>query len=131
MAKIAMSYKKNLDVDDIESIKNFTLWRVLCNFNPIKGVKFTTYLANSLKKGLYKAYLKKKQLVNNYENFDKSYENDYTMTDIIMSLDGIDKELMDLRFVKMMTFNEISEKTGISSKLVCKKIKKIINRFKH
>lgn len=128
MSKIAQSYS-NLDRDEVESAKNYVLWQAMIHFNPLKGVKFTTFLCSCFKRELYKIYQRKSKNLS-IMGLDSSYRVSTLIPDILMSLSGIEKDLIEMKFVKNMTFNQISEVVGFKKHKIAKKIKKITNRFK-
>jgi RNA polymerase sigma factor (sigma-70 family) len=132
MNNVTNKYKRNVDLDDIESIQMNTLWNCIKKFNPEKGTKFTSYLYQQLSYAM-KNKVKKKRHEYNAETLEKpdhSAAARREVLDIMTGLDEEDSKILHQRFYDNMTMKEIGKQNGYSRETARRRLKKIINLCK-
>lgn len=135
MNKISNRYEKNIDLDDIESIKMNTLWKCIEKYDKNRGTKFTSYLYQQLSYA-FKNKVKKKKVEFNVSNFggpdkvDTSYPNTLEVIDIVNDLEPEMAHIIEQRFYNNMTMKEIGKKNGYSRETARRKLKNAIKTCK-
>ena len=127
MNKVCNRYKKNIDLDDIESIKMDVLWKCIKKHDPDKS-KFTSYLYQQLSYAM-KNKLKRKRLEFNCDTIEKSdsnYEEKINIIDIMTGLDTETSKILNQRFYHNMTMAEIGRVNGYSRETARRRLKSAI-----
>jgi RNA polymerase sigma factor (sigma-70 family) len=132
MNNIAARYKRNIDVDDIESIKMDVLWRCVKKYDPNKGCKFTSYLYQQFSYAM-KNKVKKKSLEFNVisGHIDAKTIDRMEIVDIITGLDAEDYQIIQQRFYDNLTMKEIGVKNGYSRETARRKLKNVLTLCKN
>ncbi len=129
MAKVSGRYRKNIDVDDIDSIKMDTLWSCVERFDPNRGAKFTSYLYQQLSYA-FKNKVKKKKFqfsnVADLEKVDIDFENYMNVKEFLVGLDEELIEVIEQRFYKNMTMIEIGQVNGYSRETARRRVQKAV-----
>lgn len=129
MNKVSNRYVRNIDPDDIESIKMNTLWKCIEKYDEERGTKFTSYLYQQLTFAL-KNQLKKKRhefnAVNQLEKVDVKAVTRGEVLDIITGLDSHDTKILEQRFFYNMTMKEIGGENGYSRETARRRLKNAI-----
>lgn len=129
MAKVSGRYRKNIDVDDIDSIKMDTLWSCVERFDPSRGAKFTSYLYQQLSYA-FKNKVKKKKFqfsnVADLEKVDIDFENYMNVKEFLVGLDEELIEVIEQRFYKNMTMIEIGQVNGYSRETARRRVQKAV-----
>ena len=127
MNKVSNRYSRNIDLDDIESIKMDVLWKCIDKHDPAKS-KFTSYLYQHLSYAM-KSKLKKKRAeyqCDNFEKIDNNYESKIDVIDIVTGLDQETVDILEQRFYKNMTMAEIGRVNGYSRETARRRLKSAI-----
>jgi len=115
MNKVSNRYSRNIDLDDIESIKMDVLWKCIDKHDPNKS-KFTSYVYQQLSYAM-KNQLKKKKVEfnrNPLERVDDDYKNQLDVIDFVTGLEDEHHKILEQRFYKNMTMAEIGRTNGYS-----------------
>lgn len=132
MRTVENRFSKNIDFDQLESIKLNTLWQCLRKYDETKGAKFTSFLYQQLTFA-FKNELKKKKKEFPTENIDinqsvnNSVQLDYEL------MDGIPTDMKNLilqKYIYNMTMVEIGEANGYSRETARRKLAKAVKIFK-
>ena len=126
MNKVSNRYSRNIDLDDIESIKMDVLWKCIDKHDPSKS-KFTSYIYQQLSYAM-KNKLKKKRTEYNCleEKVDEAYSNYIDIIDIVVGLDQESINILDQRFYQKMTMAEIGKVNGYSRETARRRLKAAI-----
>lgn len=133
MNKVTNRYKRNVDLDDIDSIKMNTLWTCLKKYDSSKGTKFTSYLYQQLSYAM-KNEVKKRRMEYNVETVEKMDINTYSkmeVTDIVTGLEHEDSQILEQRFFHNMTMKEIGKTNGYSRETARRRLKNAVNLCKN
>jgi RNA polymerase sigma factor (sigma-70 family) len=133
MNKVSNRYKKNIDHDDIESIKMNTLWNCIKKFDESKGTKFTSYLFQQLTYA-FKNKVKSKRSEFNFDELEKQdtkYQEKLDVIDIMNSLDEETYQILQQKFYQNMTMKEIGKTNGYSRETARRKFKNAITLCKN
>lgn len=128
MNKVSNRYKRNIDLDDIESIQMNTLWQCIEKYDEERGTKFTSYLYQQLSYAM-KNKVKKKRVEFQVEQFDKqdtNYSNKLQVLDIMGGLDSETVNILEQRFFHNMTMKEIGKKNGYSRETARRRLRNAI-----
>jgi RNA polymerase sigma factor (sigma-70 family) len=128
MNKITNRYKRNVDVDDIESIKMSVLWSCVKKYDSSKGAKFTSYLYQQLSYAM-KNQVKKKRVEFNteaIEKIDTNTSNSMEILDIVTGLSKEDSNILRQRFYQNMTMKEIGRSNGYSRETARRKLRNVL-----
>ena len=131
MNKVANRYRRNIDVDEIESIKMNTLWKCIEKHDENKS-KFTSFLYSQLSFAL-KNKVKKKKLEYNSPSIEKEdFKAVVSMeyTDIVSGLPEETREILNQRFYQNLTMKEIGKINGYSRETARRRLKNAINLCK-
>lgn len=133
MNKVTNRYKRNVDHDDIDSIKMNTLWNCLKKYDEDKGTKFTSYLYQQLSYAM-KNEVKGKRHEYNVEAVEKVDTNIISkmeILDIVTGLDEEDSEILQQRFFYNMTMKEIGKTNGYSRETARRRLKNAVRLCKN
>ena len=133
MNKISNRYRKNVDHDDIESIKMNTLWNCLKKYDSERGTKFTSYLYQQFSYAM-KNKVKKKRWEWNTDIIEKTdIKEQFRMevVDLITGLDEEDSKILTQRFYENMTMKEIGSTNGYSRETARRRLKNAIKVCKN
>lgn len=133
MNKVTNRYKRNVDHDDIESIKMNTLWVCIKKYDETKGTKFTSYLYQQLSYAM-KNEVKKKRTeynVDNVEKVDSGTLLKMEVMDVITGLEEQDLEIIHQRFFHNMTMKEIGKTNGYSRETARRRLKNAVKICKN
>jgi RNA polymerase sigma factor (sigma-70 family) len=125
---VSSRFTKAIDIDDISSISNVTLWRCINKYDNTKGAKFTSYLYQQLLYA-FKNELKKKKFefssdkIENQIDFSKKSE----VFDILESIPSKMKDVLCQRYFDNMTINEIAKANGYSRETARRRLNKAIS----
>lgn len=128
MNKVSNRYKRNIDLDDIESIQMNTLWQCIEKYDEGRGTKFTSYLYQQLSYAM-KNKVKKKRVEFQVEEFDKqdsNYSDKLEVLDIIGGLDSETRNILEQRFYYNMTMKEIGKRNGYSRETARRRLKNAV-----
>jgi RNA polymerase sigma factor (sigma-70 family) len=129
MTKVSNRYKRNVDLDEIDSIKMDTLWTCVDKFDPTKGMKFTSYVYQQLSYA-FKNKVKKKNVqfnnVETLEKIDEDFENQVNVSEFLFGLDEELIQVIEQRFYKNMTMVEIGKTNGYSRETARRRVQKAI-----
>ena len=129
MNKVASSFQKSMDFDEIQSIKLDTLWKCAKNYDLEKGAKFTTYLHNQLSYAFRNELKKKKCQVNLGElhsSVQQRYDYSRDAHDIVNGLPNHISRILEQRFLHNMTMVEIGKANGYSRETARRRLKNAI-----
>jgi len=132
MNKVSNRYRRNIDSDEIESIKMNTLWKCIEKHDESKS-KFTSFLYSQLSFAL-KNKVKKKKIEYNCSNIEKGdYKTEMFLeyTDIVSGLPEDVKEILRQRFYENLTMKEIGKINGYSRETARRRLKTAINICKN
>ena len=137
MNKVSNLYKKNIDFDDIESIKMDTLWNCIKQYDEKRGTKFTSFVYQRLSYA-YKSFLKTKNPVNDVktlscetfytEPIDKNQLDQMEVFDIITGLDQETKTLLNQKYYQNLTMAEIGNRNGYSRETARRKLSNAVEK---
>ena len=128
MNKVANRYRRNIDLDEIESIKMNTLWKCIEKHDEEKS-KFTSFLYSQLSYAL-KNKVKKKKLEYNCSSIEKTdYKAEMSLEyiDIVSGLPDEAKNIINQRFCQNLTMKEIGKINGYSRETARRRLKNAIN----
>lgn len=136
MNKVSSSYVKNIDHDEIESIKMDTLWYCINKYDPEKGTKFTTYLYQQLSFA-FRSKVKKKKTNKEFSSSNllsfclgasacEKTQSDMNCYDILEGLPADISGIIKQRFINNMTMNEIGTENGYSRETARRKLIKAV-----
>ncbi len=131
MNKVSNRYRRNIDHDDIESIKMDTLWKCIKKYDMSKS-KFTSYVYQQITFA-FKNKVKKKRNEYNTDTLEKEDTNTrmkMEVTDIITGLDEEDSKILTQRFYDNMTMKEIGKRNGYSRETARRRLKNAIKLCK-
>ena len=131
MNKVSNRYRRNIDHDDIESIKMDTLWKCIKKYDMSKS-KFTSYVYQQITFA-FKNKVKKKRNEYNTDTLEKEDTNTrmkMEVTDIITGLDEEDSKSLTQRFYDNMTMKEIGKRNGYSRETARRRLKNAIKLCK-
>lgn len=131
MRTVENRFSKNIDFDQLESIKLNTLWECLKKYDETKGAKFTSFLYQQLTFA-FKNELKKKKKEFPTENIDINISNNNNKTDYEL-MDGIPIDMKNLilqKYIYNMTMVEIGKANGYSRETARRKLAKAVKIFK-
>lgn len=140
MNKVSNLYKKNIDPDDIESIKMDTLWNCIEKYDEKRGTKFTSFIYQRLSYA-YRTFLKSKRITDDIkvlasETFyscpaiDKKELDRMEVFDIITGLDEETKNILNQKFYENLTVTEIGRQNGYSRETARRKLQNAIKKCK-
>ena len=140
MNKVSNLYKKNIDLDEIESIKMDTLWNCIEQYDEGRGTKFTSFVYQRLSYA-YKSFLKTKSNNANdvktlssetfySEPVDKQQLDRMEVLDIITGLDDETKNILSQKFYENLTMSEIGNRNGYSRETARRKLENAIKKCK-
>lgn len=134
MTKVSNRYKRNVDLDEIDSIKMDTLWVCIDKFDPTKGMKFTSYVYQQLSYA-FKNKVKKRGVqfnnVDTLEKIDEDFENQVNVSEFLFGLDEELIQVIEQRFYKNMTMIEIGKTNGYSRETARRRVQKAIKICKN
>lgn len=128
MNKVANRYRRNVDLDEIESIKMNTLWKCIEKHDENKS-KFTSFLYSQLSYAL-KNKVKKKKVEYNCSSIEKNdYKAEISLeyTDIVSGLPDEERHILNQRFYENLTMKEIGRINGYSRETARRRLKNAIN----
>lgn len=132
MKTVENKYSKNIDPDQLESIKLNTLWECTKKYDETRGAKFTSFLYQQLTFA-FKNELKRKKKEFSTENieivqpFVKNNQDTYEL------MDGVPvdmKKIILQKYVYNMTMVEIGKANGYSRETARRKLQKAVKFFK-
>jgi RNA polymerase sigma factor (sigma-70 family) len=129
MNKVSNRYVKNIDMDDLESIKMNTLWKCIEKYDSDKGTKFTSYLYQQLTFALKNQIKKKRKEFNSQRTLEKMDVNQMMyqeVYDIITGLEEEDTKILEQRFYHNMTMKEIGRQNGYSRETARRRLKNAV-----
>lgn len=129
MNKVSNRYVKNIDMDDLESIKMNTLWKCIEKYDSDKGTKFTSYLYQQLTFALKNQVKKKRKEFNSQRTLEKMDVNQMMyqeVYDIITGLEEEDTKILEQRFYHNMTMKEIGRQNGYSRETARRRLKNAV-----
>jgi DNA-directed RNA polymerase specialized sigma24 family protein len=132
MVSVGSRYAKNIDPDQLESIKMGVLWDCQKKYDPNRGAKFTSFLYQQLNFA-FKNELKKKRKEFSTENMDNNTP-DYDRGQELEILDGIPSHMAILlrqRYVYNMTMVEIGKENGYSRETARRKLASALDFYKN
>ena len=133
MNKVGNRYSKNIDADELDSIKMDTLWRCVKKYDESRGSKFTSYLYQQLSYALKNKTKKKRNefnVENNLEKPDtKAMSREYVF-DIVTGMEEEETHILHQRFFKNMTMKEIGHENGYSRETARRKLKNAVETCK-
>jgi len=125
---VSSRFNKSIDMDDISSISNVTLWKCINKYDPTKGAKFTSYLYQQL------LYAFKNELKRNKFEFSSDKietQADFSVKsevfDIMESIPSNMKNVLHQRYFDNMTINEIAKANGYSRETARRRLNKAIS----
>ena len=151
MSSVCNRYSKNIDIDQIDSIKLNTLWECIKKYDPSKGAKFTSFLYQMLDYS-FKNELKKKRKEWATESIDSLYgggrtgpsgrKSNFINSDNACSMpknnielfDGLSKEISQIliqKYIYNMTMVEIGKNNGYSRETARRKLAKAVKIYKN
>ena len=131
MQKACKIYRKLLEYDDIKSCKMIGLWKALTHFDNNRNTKFTTFLYNIVKNECRKRMTQLDTKVSLPSILiDTKCNQNNMLDDIIDGLQHPLDEIIRLRYIDSMTLKEISNKLGINTTSVRRKIRSAIRQIK-
>ncbi len=131
MNKVANRYRRNIDLDEIESIKMNTLWKCIEKHDESKS-KFTSFLYSQLSFAL-KNKVKKAKVEYNCSNIEKEdYKVDISLEyiDIVSGLPDDVRKILNQRFYENLTMKEIGRINGYSRETARRRLKNAVNLCK-
>jgi RNA polymerase sigma factor (sigma-70 family) len=133
MNKVTNRYKRNVDHDDIDSIKMNTLWSCLKKYDEAKGTKFTSYLYQQLSYAMKNEVKKKRHEYNvdAVEKVDSNVMSKMEIVDIVTGLNEEDSEILQQRFFYNMTMKEIGKTNGYSRETARRRLKNAVKLCKN
>ncbi len=132
MNSVASRYSRNIDFDQLESIKLNTVWECLKKYDPTRGAKFTSFLYQMLNFS-FKNELKKKKR----EFATDSVRNntpDHYYDQGVDTFDGIPvkaSRILKQKYVYNMTMVEIGKENGYSRETARRKLAEAIKIYKN
>jgi len=128
---VCYKFVKSLNKDELYQCKLMALWKALKSWQPEKGRKFTTFLYQKLYWECIKEVNAKYN--NKYVNVNYCEKKTYDELPMFEMLDGLNEDIKDIvqkKYIDMMTLQEIGNEYGCSYETIRKKIKKAINQLK-
>lgn len=132
MRTVENRFSKNIDFDQLESIKLNTLWECLKKYDETKGAKFTSFLYQQLTFA-FKNELKKKKKEFATENIDINISSNNENRVDYELMDGIPIDMKNLilqKYIYNMTMVEIGKANGYSRETARRKLAKAVKIFK-
>tara|TARA_Y100000592_G_scaffold68700_1_gene106738 strand:- start:3456 stop:3983 length:528 start_codon:yes stop_codon:yes gene_type:complete len=145
MSSVSNRYSKNIDLDQIDSIKLNTLWECVKKYDSSKGAKFTSFLYQMLDYS-FKNELKKKRKECAFESIDSLYAGHNSNNQIKSNeacirpknnmelFDGLSKETSQIliqKYIYNMTMVEIGKSNGYSRETARRKLAKAVKIWKN
>jgi RNA polymerase sigma factor (sigma-70 family) len=134
MNQISNRFNKNIDQDEIESIKMNTLWKCILKYDADRGTKFTSYLYQQLSYAYKNKVKKKNREYNCTRNMEKVDTNQLSYRKYYDATDGLDPSctlLLNQRYLHNMTMKEIGKANGYSRETARRKLKKAVETCKN
>ena len=134
MNSVCNRYRRSIDLDQIDSIKNNILWKCVNTYDESLGAKFTSYLYQQISFAC-RNELKKKNKEFCTENISQNTIDPkaYYGGSISEVVDGLPKESADIivqRFIYNMTMIEIAKANGYSRETARRKVSKAVKIYK-
>lgn len=134
MNSVCNRYRRSIDLDQIDSIKNNILWKCVDTYDESFGAKFTSYLYQQISFAC-RNELKKKNKEFCTENISQNTVDPkaYYGGSISEVVDGLPKESADIiiqRFIYNMTMIEIAKANGYSRETARRKVSKAVKIYK-
>lgn len=130
MNKVSFPYQKNIDYDEIDSIKMDVLWDCIKKYDPKRGSKFTSYLYQQLSFA-FRSKVKKKKREYSSDFVEESTpclrtQSDMNCYDILEGLPKDVSYIIKQRFMENMTMKEIGSANGYSRETARRKLLKAV-----
>lgn len=132
MKAVENKYSKNIDPDQLESIKLNTLWECTKKYDETRGAKFTSFLYQQLTFA-FKNELKRKKKefsTENIESLQLVTTNDQDIYDIMNEVSPDVSRIILQKYLYNMTMVEIGQANGYSRETARRKLSKAIKIFK-
>lgn len=133
MNSVCSKYQKNIDFDQMESIKLNTLWECIKKYDETRGAKFTSFLYQQLTFALKNEVKSKKIKQFNTSSIEHNTAEKQPQVNFIDLFDGLPLDMAKIlsqKFVDNMTMVEIGEKNGYSRETARRKLKNAVKMFK-
>jgi RNA polymerase sigma factor (sigma-70 family) len=134
MNRVSNRFNKNIDPDDIESIKMNTLWKCIIKYDDSRGTKFTSYLYQQLSYAYKNKVTKKRKEFNCthiMEKIDTKQLEYNEYFDITRGYDLSDTHILDQKFLQNMTMKEIGKANGYSRETARRRLKNAVKKCKN
>lgn len=132
MKTVENKYSKNIDPDQLESIKLNTLWECTKKYDETRGAKFTSFLYQQLTFA-FKNELKRKKKEFSTENIEIIQPVIKNNQDTYELMDGVPcdmKKIILQKYIYNMTMVEIGRANGYSRETARRKLQKAVKFFK-
>ena len=130
--KVIRGYSRLLNKDDINYIKDYSLWRAISKYKNNSNMKFSTYLYNHVRWECLQ-YIKElsKKSQNLHRLREPSYRNNMKYVDLMLDINDEDKTFLIDRYIGRMSIEEIGKKHSIPRETARLKLIKIIEKIKN
>ena len=125
MDKVCSRYNRYVDEDDMSSMRMYTLWQCLKKFDPLRKVKFTTFLYQQLTFAI-KNHLKRQRREYTNIPFSVGQQRDIDIDIALLDMPKDMANLLEQKYVCRMTMNEIGEANGYSRETARRRLKKAV-----
>ena len=130
MRKVSWPYEYNIDRDEIDSIKMDILWNCIKKYDSNRGTKFTSYLYQQLSFALRsRVKKKKKEYPSEFIKDNTPCYKSISDTNCYDLLEGLPEDvsyIIQQRYFKNMTMNEIGSANGYSRETARRKLIKAV-----
>lgn len=127
---------KSILGEEVEVCKLDGLWLALRDYENARGMTFTTYLFESVKRKCFaeaKRVRRKNKKERNFSSLnmpENTYHDDYLMNDIALSLNERDAKLLSDRFIYNKTLLEIGNEYDVSFQAIDQRLHTLTKKIK-
>lgn len=142
MNAASKSYIKKMGYERVRDAKNIALWESLRDFEPDKGMVFTTFLYQRVKWACakeWKSFKNEKRQEAATASFQAMKDEQLSIvlaktptniTDLLLSLTESEYKLIYRRYIENKTLKEIGEEEGVTLQAIQQRIDRIRNKMR-
>lgn len=130
---VVKGFRRFIYREDIEYIKDYSLWEAIRKYDFNKHTKFSTYLYQTTRWKCLEYIRLRKPISKDYIEIDSQnhkYKTNYRYINTILDLTNENKNLLIDRYIGRLTIKEMGEKYEIPQETIRIKLKKIIEKIK-
>jgi RNA polymerase sigma factor (sigma-70 family) len=133
MNSVLSGFRKSIYKEDIQYLKDYSLWESIRRYSPDKNTKFSSYLYKvtrwkcleyiELRKPKFEEYL-------HIDSQNHKYKTNYRYINLILDLTKESKDLLIDRYIGRLTIKEMGDKYKSPQETIRLKLLKIIEKIK-